>query len=78
MHKCNFKVSLHIKGNKMISIRVPQLDVYKCRNCNHWHSWINCKALKKCTKVNGCECSEFVPSDNLEFLEYKYERREII
>lgn len=51
----------------------------KCRVCKHSyishtdfsHQPSNCQYA-----VHGsCKCTEFFPSDNLEFLEYKYAKR---
>jgi len=51
----------------------------KCRVCKHQymsHTDFSHKP-SKCQFVvqGGCSCTEFFPSDNLEFLEYKYVKR---
>ena len=58
-----------------------------CRNCNHpkmTHSFLGMfKRVGKCidTRLNvtgqymTCSCLNFEPKDNLEFLEYRYEKK---
>jgi hypothetical protein len=51
----------------------------KCRACRH--SFISHTDLKNLPDVclfileGGCKCKEFLPEDNLEFLEYKAQKR---
>lgn len=53
----------------------------KCRSCNHAHLVEN----QGCIEVTGlsnsvyfavCSCKEYVPQDNLEFLEYLSKKKE--
>jgi hypothetical protein len=58
-----------------------------CRNCNHpkmTHSFLGMfKGIGKCVDAkvtangtyNQCYCKEFLPKDNLEYLEYKYDKK---
>lgn len=52
-----------------------------CRACGHWHFWdANSSKLTKsiCNQYYyGCKCSGkfFVPADNLEYLEWCYEKK---
>ena len=52
----------------------------KCRTCNH--SYISHTDIahvpSTCQYVIGgsCRCIEFLPQDNLEFLEYKYAKQQ--
>lgn len=52
----------------------------KCRSCKHSyisHTGIAYKPSTCQYMVNGnCKCPEFLPEDNLEFLEYKVSRKE--
>lgn len=58
-----------------------------CRNCYHFHGGIKCQSAVHMTCACGesdcpstklpnewCSCIYFMPLDNLEYLEYKYER----
>lgn len=59
-------------------IRNPK-NFNKCRVCKHSfisHTDFNHKPSTCQNIINGtCRCVEFLPSDNLEFLEYKYGKR---
>jgi len=53
----------------------------KCRTCNHFylsHTDIKHNYPVTCQYVIGgsCRCIEFLPQDNLEFLEYKYAKQQ--
>lgn len=63
-------------------IRDPR-NFEKCRTCDHYSlSHTDERYLKsychmvydEVQKHNPCRCSEFLPKDNLEFLEYLYEK----
>ena len=53
-----------------------------CRACGHWHYWHPDTLIKNgCNRYGnqkGCYCTKqtFVPSDNLLYLEWKYEQKE--
>lgn len=58
----------------------------KCRSCSHYflsHTVllpsgnIICEWGNSSYKPHHCECTEFLPKDNLEFLEMKYERSKL-
>jgi hypothetical protein len=59
-------------------IRNPR-NFDRCRVCNH--SYLSHTDFKnipsKCQYIvdGNCKCVEFLPQDNLEFLEYKYAKR---
>ena len=45
-----------------------------CKNCLHNHSLLGmCCAAGKI--YFGCECNDWIPSDNLEYLEYMNEKK---
>lgn len=52
-----------------------------CRNCNHYYlshttdTWTpsKCGNIINDDKFAPCECLEFVPKGNIEYLEWKYE-----
>jgi hypothetical protein len=53
-----------------------------CRNCNHAklpHLLIQNKCVDGTLNVTGhyeqCSCRNFEPKDNLEYLEYKYDKK---
>ena len=57
----------------------------KCRNCKHSYHFVNCnsgyviynsigKFSKELSEFSPCICSEYVPFDNIEYLEYMYEK----
>lgn len=57
-----------------------QYIIKRCRQCNHAHSQ---NGSKGCYDVIGssvtfviCQCSEHVPTDNLEYLEYLLKKKE--
>jgi hypothetical protein len=45
----------------------------RCKNCNHlgYHEYNS----NECYAYNSCKCNKFSPFDNLEYLEYLYEKR---
>ena len=51
----------------------------KCRSCQHSylsHTDLNSQNCLCQYVVDGaCQCPEYLPEDNLEFLEYKYGRK---
>jgi len=54
----------------------------KCRYCNHpkmIHSLIPKRCVDARLKADGtykqCRCKNFEPKDNLEFLEYRYDKK---
>lgn len=50
---------------------------YSCRTCEHDHylTLYNLESFIMTSCVNKtCICKEYVPSDNLEYIEWKYER----
>jgi hypothetical protein len=53
----------------------------KCRTCGHFylsHTDVEHDPSRCQNLVNGnCRCVEFLPQDNLEFLEYKYGRDQL-
>ena len=57
----------------------PKVDIKRCRNCNHAHI----EGQQGCIDAIGndvffkdCSCIEYVPSDNLEYLEYLDKKQE--
>ena len=55
------------------------IDIKRCRNCNHAHL----AEQTGCIDQEGwntifvtCPCKEYVPSDNLEYLEYLDKKKE--
>lgn len=56
----------------------------RCRNCPHHHNYLPLRSIfyydydiGECIYSNhGCVCSGFIPYDNLEYLEWKYDRLE--
>jgi hypothetical protein len=54
----------------------------KCRTCLHFyisHTDVKYNASACQNIVDGnCSCVEFLPQDNLEFLEYKYGRSKLV
>jgi hypothetical protein len=49
-----------------------------CRTCSHYylsHTDIEHKPSFCHTTVDRCKCQEYVPKENLEYLEWKYERK---
>lgn len=56
----------------------PKIDIKRCRMCNHAHL----ADQVGCIEQDGfnfiyviCPCKEYVPSDNLEYLEYLYKKK---
>ena len=54
------------------------IKVKRCRNCKHAHI----EGQKQCVEVIGqmiaftsCSCEEYVPEENLEYLEWKYKKQ---
>lgn len=43
-----------------------------CRNCGHWICH-DIKAWGYISATAPCSCNDYIPTDNLEFLEMKYE-----
>ena len=61
------------------SITPVTLDLKVCRNCNHAHI----ESQSGCIEQKGfsivfviCSCKEYVPIDNLEYLEYLLKKKE--
>lgn len=62
-----------------------QKALARCRNCNHIkmiHSFLNCNKsncidykVDVAGKSKRCKCKEYLPKDNLEFLEYKLDEK---
>lgn len=49
-----------------------------CRTCRHYylsHTDIGHEPSFCHNIIRSCKCKEFLPEDNLEFLEYKYGKR---
>jgi len=46
----------------------------KCRSCNHLHYFDSCRHIARCTLGIYCLCDNFIPKDNLEYLEWCYEK----
>lgn len=52
----------------------------KCRTCNHYFishqtsldGAIYCQWMYSSYQPHHCDCKDFAPKDNLEFLEYEY------
>lgn len=65
------------------SISVPikvKWDFKKCRFCSHVHisGQTGCIEQDACNNiifVSTCQCQEYVPQDNLEYLEYLYNKK---
>ena len=56
------------------------IKVKRCRNCKHAHI----EGQKQCVEVIGqmvtfvtCSCDEYVPEENLEYLEWKYKKNKL-
>lgn len=49
-----------------------------CRECGHGQDEYGCFSMQgnfAVSMVFGCPCKEYVPSDNLEYLEYRYDKK---
>jgi len=56
----------------------------KCKSCEHGIHFGFCPVAFLDWNMDGdpgepmwCDCEEYIPSDNLEYLEYKYVRRRV-
>jgi hypothetical protein len=47
----------------------------ECRTCLHLHYFNDNDHIARCTLGIYCECKNFEPKDNLEYLEQQYEKR---
>ena len=56
----------------MILGRFKSIYQGPCRNCKH-SDWAH-ENPNLCSDISYCGCLEFVPKDNLEYLEYRYEQ----
>lgn len=55
------------------ALNTVELNIKRCRNCHHAHieGQSGCiEALHGNVTFRSCSCEEYVPSDNLEYLEY--------
>ncbi len=48
-----------------------------CRNCNHWFCHEVQARRIAVNRTLSCQCADYIPSDNLEYLEWQYERRHV-
>lgn len=48
-----------------------------CRNCQHYHhTGTYCdNTFEYVDSALGCRCNDWAPLDNLDFLQYKYEKQ---
>jgi hypothetical protein len=54
-------------------------SIKRCRNCKHGHieGQLGCiDAIQSSIYPTSCTCKEYVPSDNLEYLEYLSKKKE--
>jgi hypothetical protein len=57
----------------------PKIDIKRCRNCVHAHieGQVGCiEVMNNMVFYKECFCQEYIPSDNLEYLEYLYKKKE--
>ena len=60
-------------------IEVVSQAVQYCRTCNHTYGW-HVRGGERCMYdlnkyfKNNCKCEEYITSDNLRYLEWKYEQ----
>lgn len=58
-----------------MSIRT--FDSCKCRRCEHYHYWaLPSFGIDNCSHMLcSCEREDWIPSDNLEYLEWEYMKK---
>jgi len=57
----------------------PKVDIKRCRTCNHAHieGQKGCiEAIDYMVFYKECPCNEYLPKDNLEYLEYLDKKKE--
>ena len=49
----------------------------KCRKCSHYHYWeLMSSEVQECTFIScSCKAKDWIPTDNLEYLEYLYNKK---
>jgi len=61
------------------NIVYPQIVTHKkCRDCNHSHLNDTCVEFQEWGAVTfvKCQCKEYAPKDNLEYLEHLYDKKQ--
>jgi hypothetical protein len=57
---------------------LEHLMLMRCRTCRHANGWHDGGALDQSCLWTSCSCKEFVPSDNLDYVEWLAEKRGLV